>query len=786
MGSDKPRRSLFHRIADSITGFVPSSILPNANVTSWKNCEFSDTKTGLKRTNESVEIGGELEPSSKLSRSRDHPAFTSVDLDATDHSESDFSLRSFSTSGVSSLMPRSWLPGPKPEQKQGTTVFTPRLYSNHSCATTNGCHTLKNDACEEPLLLNTSWDYSGSTFPTPKRQKLSATSSLSPACTYRPRMGTTYGGAASCRSVRELFQFTTPLKFELCKEQNSQESNPNANISSTARRILETLEHFSAPLTSGISQSNRPRHIKRVKVPTRCHRFPPFSGDYQKMKMLSNEYERRHLQESEHSNMTHSETETQPPKCYGASAFNEKQVDKCDTSKSTDGLATSTAGLCRKLTEKLSPSFTFSDPIHKICGSDSELVSSYSTDQRYVFSCPSRSCTKCSSQSLDFLQRSSVLQSVSQVDSPDKSKNMSAWRCETCLLENIDSSVTCKGCSIPKPNLLQCTKVTCPPSISLPSSTVAPLIDVVPVTTNSAVNWECPTCLVFNEPKETKCVCCQTSKPATKMKGSWECPTCMVQNDNELDKCPCCSTDKPGSRPDKKTLTGTISFPTLTSVPPGNFKFGFNLPTATNFKESNAVTSSGATVIPVHSVASSKNVGFSFGVNENVSSQSEQIVSPSCTSSQSQDDNTMQIKPSMQLGIAKNEETKGAAENFFSGAVSGPKTSSFLQKSDIIPEMSCSKGFVFGSELPSGTGKTNLFTFGSCSASGINGFTPTPPSTNFSDSINGGVFQFGTSNTISGNLPSSNLSSTPIFSNHFADENVEVRKKVHAVRRLRR
>nr|CAH8869428.1 unnamed protein product [Trichobilharzia regenti] len=676
-------------------------------------------------------------------------------------------------------MPRSWLPVPKPDQKQCTAMFTPRLYSNDNCAKTSGRHTLENGLCDQPLLLNTSWNYPGSTFPTPKRQKLSDTSSPGPTCTYRPRIRTTYGGAASCRSVRELFQFTTPLKFELCKEQNSQESNLNVNISSTARRILETLEHFSPPLASGTSQSSRPRHIKRVKVPTRCHRFPPFSGDYQMMNMLSNEYERRHLQESENSNMTHSRTETQPPKCYGAFGFNEKQVDKCEASESTGGLATSTAELCREVAEKPSPSFTFSNPIHKICGSDSEIVSFYSTDQRYVFSCPSRSCTKCSSQSLDFPQRLSVLQSVSQVGSPDKSKSMSAWRCETCLLENIDSSVTCKGCSIPKPNLLKCTKVTCPPSISLPS-TMPPTSDVH-VTTKSASNWECPTCLVFNDMKEAKCVCCQTSKPPSKMKGSWECPTCMVQNDNEVDRCPCCSTEKPGSKPDKQTLKETISFPALTSVPLGNFKFGFHLPTAANFKESNAVTPSSAASIQVHSDASSKNLGFSFGVSDTVSSQSEQIVSPSCISSQLQDDSTVQIKPSMQLRIAKHEETRGAAVNFFSGAVSVPKTSSsFLQKSDIIPEMSCSKGYVLGSELPSGTEKTNILTFGSCSTSGINGFTLTP------DRINGSVFQFGTSNTISGNLSSSNSSSTPIFSYHNADESVEVRKKVHAVRRLRR
>ncbi|CAH8653060.1 unnamed protein product [Heterobilharzia americana] len=148
---------------------------------------------------------------------------SNVDLDAADNSESEFSLRSFSTSGVSSLMPRSWGLGSKTEKK----VSTPsRLFSDIPEA----CSLVRTNHCDQVTSLSPGDHPKTNSCPPRKRQRLTPASSHSPPFSYRPRIGTTYGGAASCRTARELFEFTTPLRFELSsgnKMQSKESSKAN-------------------------------------------------------------------------------------------------------------------------------------------------------------------------------------------------------------------------------------------------------------------------------------------------------------------------------------------------------------------------------------------------------------------------------------------------------------------------------------------------------------------------------------------------------------------------------
>ncbi|XP_063920307.1 nuclear pore complex protein Nup153-like [Zophobas morio] len=80
--------------------------------------------------------------------------------------------------------------------------------------------------------------------------------------------------------------------------------------------------------------------------------------------------------------------------------------------------------------------------------------------------------------------------------------------------------------------------------------------------------WECPTCLVRNASDKTKCVACDEPKPQTQLdktesKGfgdqfklssdKWECTSCLVRNNNSETKCVACAAAKPGSQ--KPTVT---------------------------------------------------------------------------------------------------------------------------------------------------------------------------------------------------------------------------------------
>lgn len=211
-------QSLFHRIADSITGFVPSSILPAINVSIGfpittiqvspaKSVDplKGDLRANLKRTNDVLDHCSEPGPKDKAWGYKEHSLrYTNVDLDATDKSESECSLHSFSTSGVSSLMPKSWVLGCKNGQSRSTAQ---RMELCSDSYTNTVCNPLKTTCCKQSPSCQTSRsDFKTYPYPLPKRQRLSTTPNLSPSSTWRSRLGTTYGGAASCRNARELFE----------------------------------------------------------------------------------------------------------------------------------------------------------------------------------------------------------------------------------------------------------------------------------------------------------------------------------------------------------------------------------------------------------------------------------------------------------------------------------------------------------------------------------------------------------------------------------------------------
>lgn len=86
--------------------------------------------------------------------------------------------------------------------------------------------------------------------------------------------------------------------------------------------------------------------------------------------------------------------------------------------------------------------------------------------------------------------------------------------------------------------------------------------------------WECNVCLIRNQAEAQKCAACESSRtaPQTKVEekkstgfGSqfkmssdvWECGSCMVRNKNEDLKCVACTSLKPGSKPEHPSNVST-------------------------------------------------------------------------------------------------------------------------------------------------------------------------------------------------------------------------------------
>ncbi|CAH8623348.1 unnamed protein product [Heterobilharzia americana] len=715
---------------------------------------------------------------------------SNVDLDAADNSESEFSLRSFSTSGVSSLMPRSWGLGSKTEKK----VSTPsRLFSDIPEA----CSLVRTNHCDQVTSLSPGDHPKTNSCPPRKRQRLTPASSHSPPFSYRPRIGTTYGGAASCRTARELFEFTTPLRFELSSgnKMQSKESS-KANLSSTARRILETLENLSTPLTSGFLQSGIPMHTTKVRAHVRSHRFPPFFRDYEKMKNVPKESETCYRR-SETLERAPSQTDGQSyvsPEIVPHTKEHEL-VRKRSACEPVNSIATSVSGTFHEKLEELSPKYTFADPIRKFSRNDAGLVTSFSSNQKYAFSCPSRSCSKCPSRPVVISKGSSVPRTTCCNVSPVKSRTVEikTWRCETCLLENSDNKVTCEGCSLPKSKCQQQVQYTpCAPSMSLPEMTVIPPSNSLLLIPQSTSKWECSTCMVFNEKETSSCVCCQTQRPLSDLQSSWDCPTCMVQNDGKLNKCPCCSTNKPGTKPDNRTFTDRGNFSILSSQPPSSIKFGFSIQKSVSPQKSEVVTANNTTTAKLHPALSNKITNFALSETEKLPVSEKQPESRSCISWHSRSDVTSpRFIPLTQSLVTTSFGINTFGQSCGLNAAIGPDSSFVSHASNENTNVSCSTDsgpILF--PAPNSTDKTPLFSFGSClTSSGFNGFTHTPPAS-FSDRPNGGVFHFGSITKVNDHLTGLNTSipqlSTFASSNQNLLTNTEVRKKAHAIRRLRR
>ncbi|KAK4474366.1 hypothetical protein MN116_001528 [Schistosoma mekongi] len=782
MVPEMPRKSLFHRIADSITGFVPSSILPTVNTTPRISIDLnkSDTKTNLKRANDFLDNNSEFGLKNKVRSCKD-PVWgcANVDLDATDKSESECSLRSFSTSGVSSLMPKSWLSRSEIVQSKSTVQRT-KLCSNSHISSPEACNSIKADYCKQISSWEGFWDDSkGCPYPAPKRQRLSSSSSFSPGYPCRPRLGTTYGGAASCRNARELFDFTVPLKFELHPDQNSQLRNTfNANLSSTARRILETLENFSTPLTSGYLQSSVPRQVTQARARVQSNRFPPFTKALEGLASLPKEP--NILSFHKDSVQKH----PQPPVISEPVLCSERfQSQKCNKESLIDAVK-STSEMRKQGENRSLPVYTFANPIHKFSQNIHRLVPSTTVHQGYIFSCPSRSCSNCSSAMINTEPNTQQFTGESSRLFKPKAIETKTWRCETCLLENSDNRDSCQSCFLPKSKPPQHIKETLRVSFAPTSEhTVVTLIPSSSTSDKMSSKWECPTCMVFNEQKAIHCVCCQTIKPAGNATSLWSCPTCMVQNNDKFDKCRC-STVKPSAKPDSQTISSKACLPKLATQPLGNFKFSFGLQ---NFKDSEDLKASPCNEVPNsqhdHIVHSNKEMKLSFNTFTELPAL-EKPGLPTYPEFNCKVNNTSQFRFSSQSVTTTSDDHISSSElNTTIGVGSSLGTTPQNNIGFMFAGTTVNSLITTNPLFSSSTEKGNSFSFtlNSCNSTGLSTLPLSPPNYQKPD-----VFNSDPAFIMGENITSSGTSTLQLPRLQDASVNNETRKKAHAVRRLRR
>ncbi|XP_045531040.1 nuclear pore complex protein Nup153 isoform X3 [Pieris brassicae] len=172
-----------------------------------------------------------------------------------------------------------------------------------------------------------------------------------------------------------------------------------------------------------------------------------------------------------------------------------------------------------------------------------------------------------------------------------KTTNLLQWTCEDCWVKNDMSISKCVCCGGKKPlNKIDNNKTSTPVEtnnnpVSLPINHGSSLTNKITNDKSQEETWECHVCLLKNAKQNTKCICCDATKPGAEQSATlnskqaevtkgqddkWECNVCLVRNDKHNSKCVCCEVEKPGTK--KSEIKFNFSVPVNTK-----FKFGIDL-----------------------------------------------------------------------------------------------------------------------------------------------------------------------------------------------------------------
>ncbi|XP_039763798.1 nuclear pore complex protein Nup153 isoform X2 [Pararge aegeria] len=154
----------------------------------------------------------------------------------------------------------------------------------------------------------------------------------------------------------------------------------------------------------------------------------------------------------------------------------------------------------------------------------------------------------------------------------------SKWKCQDCLVSNVEGVDKCVCCGGKK------------------SQEVGPVANSK--SADIASDWKCEVCLIKNKSIADKCVACDATKPTPKQSDpkdkspkskiskppasndssfkkiinlqsdKWECSNCLVRNDKDRSKCLCCDTENPSKI--KESEKNSFNFSTHNTT----FKFG--------------------------------------------------------------------------------------------------------------------------------------------------------------------------------------------------------------------
>ncbi|KAL5966033.1 E3 SUMO-protein ligase RanBP2 [Taenia solium] len=309
--SIRRRKSLLYRITDTITSFLPSLFESKEeapledNVSEARHAGSSAKRPRTSATSEVSILPGSSRLPCQLSISRlegvqiptvplSVPIDVDVDLDAADD-RSEYSIgsrASVSTSGVSSLLPRS-------HRNEHTTVKpSPKVCTSEYVRQGNSSNRNKGFVELWTDLEGSSQSTLNMTHSAPKRMRTESTQSSSSNVFSSPfyRGKVAYGGASSVRCTpqsRSVFEHVAPLRFIMENNEGETSKSPpsssKAILSATAQRILHSLERHGSTMSSG-NKIASPAPIPFSPLSTRSTtRYPSYMATYNRYK----EFKRR-------------------------------------------------------------------------------------------------------------------------------------------------------------------------------------------------------------------------------------------------------------------------------------------------------------------------------------------------------------------------------------------------------------------------------------------------------------------------------------------------------------
>uniref|UniRef100_A0A8C4PC39 Nuclear pore complex protein Nup153 n=1 Tax=Dromaius novaehollandiae TaxID=8790 RepID=A0A8C4PC39_DRONO len=422
---------------------------------------------------------------------------------------------------------------------------------------------------------------------------------------------TTYGGAAA--AARQMKVRIAPYQTPVRRQMKAKQANVQSYgvTSSTARRILQSLEKMSSPLAVSGSPFNfllEEPVLPKISLPISTTSLPQFSF----------------------SSLT-SNAVSSSPSTVSASVMNKVQLASNAGSpvfRFSSPIVKSTEA---EVLPPLSIGFTFSVPVVKSAelsgSSDTPVTSLLTLDATTVNSTSNKkeeneeydgpfkpakvlkegsvldilktpgftSLKTHASTAAQPVTASTVVYTRPAISSfsagKETSKQASSfWQSDTCdpCLQNKATESKCGTCQAAKVLTAESTKQTISSSPSSTSKSAAPAAGALGFGDKFKTapgTWDCDTCLVQNKPEATKCIACETPKPGTgvmpaltlpavtdssatvtssssgtdamvtpgfgdkfkKPKGSWDCTVCLVSNKAEDSKCIACQSEKPGS-----------------------------------------------------------------------------------------------------------------------------------------------------------------------------------------------------------------------------------------------